>query len=128
LVKEVAIAMGKPGKAKSKPRHYPPAPDCLPVDASKIRLGNSYSAPPAYYRSRPFTCKDCGVEEIWTAAQQKWWYEEAGGYFFATAIRCRPCRQQERQRKAEARRIHHEGLVRKHQVHPQTIVTPNDGD
>ena len=60
-----------------------------------------------------FTCRDCGSVEIWKAAQQKWWYEEAGGYFFATAVRCRECREKERNRKQEARRTHLEGLKRK---------------
>jgi len=31
------------------------------------------------------------------------WYEEAGGYFFSTAIRCRECRVNERERIADAR-------------------------
>ena len=38
-----------------------------------------------------------------TAAQQKWWYEEAGGYWFSTANRCRDCRAKERDRVAAAR-------------------------
>jgi hypothetical protein len=33
----------------------------------------------------------------------EWWYEEAGGYFFATAVRCRSCRSKERERKRKAR-------------------------
>lgn len=103
--------MGK--KSKRKTKHVPSLPSVLPVDESKIRMGNSYSSPPAYYYDRPFLCRDCGIAQVWTAAQQKWWYEEAGGYFFSGAIRCRPCRQQERQRKATARRIHQEGLARR---------------
>ncbi|HUM95985.1 MAG TPA: zinc-ribbon domain containing protein, partial [Candidatus Competibacter sp.] len=55
----------------------------------------------------------CGKEEIWTAAQQRWWYEEAHGDVWTVAVRCRPCRQQERIRKTEARRIHLEGLAAK---------------
>ncbi len=76
----------------------------LPVDASKLNMGNSYDTAPEYYYDLEFSCQDCGVEENWTAAQQKWWYEEAGGYVFATAIRCRACRAKERERKREARR------------------------
>ena len=78
--------------------------DRLPVDESKLNMGNTYSAAPEYYYDLAFSCQNCGVEEVWTAAQQKWWYEEAGGYFFSTATRCRDCRAKERQRKAEARR------------------------
>ena len=83
------------------------------VDPSKLNMGNTYSAAPVYYYDIEFTCKDCGSVELWTAAQQKWWYEEVGGYFFATAVRCRPCRQRERDRRAEARRVHLEGIHRK---------------
>lgn len=85
----------------------------LPVDESKLNMGNTYDSPPEYYTDMEFVCRDCGSVEIWKAAQQKWWYEEAGGYFFATAVRCRQCRAKERHRKQEARKTHLEGLMRK---------------
>jgi hypothetical protein len=77
----------------------------------------SYSEPEfltrGFYLNLPFTCIDCGKEEIWTAAQQKWWYEVAKGDVFTTARRCRSCRRRERDRRAETRRVHQEGLARK---------------
>jgi len=76
----------------------------LPVDKSKLNMGNSYSPAPEYYYDIEFICRDCSSEEIWTAAQQKWWYEEAGGYFFAGAVRCRKCRKIEQERKRQARK------------------------
>ena len=85
----------------------------LPVDESKLNMGNTYDSPPEYYYDIEFTCKDCGSEEVWKASQQKWWYEEAGGYFFATAIRCRRCREKERERKNQARTRYLEGKRRK---------------
>jgi hypothetical protein len=66
-----------------------------------------------FYQNHEFTCRDCGAKQVWTGRQQKWWYEEAGGEMEAVAIRCRACRIKERERKAEARRIHLEGLERK---------------
>lgn len=60
----------------------------------------------------PFTCRGCGTAEIWTPLQQKWWYEVAKGNVFSTATLCRACRRLERERKAEARRVHLEGLAR----------------
>jgi len=75
----------------------------LPVDPSKLNMGNTYSSAPEFYEDRTFVCRGCGVRETWTSAQQKWWYEEAGGYFFSTAIRCRACRSKERERVSEAR-------------------------
>jgi predicted RNA-binding Zn-ribbon protein involved in translation (DUF1610 family) len=98
---------------KKKRRYKDKAAHQLPVDESKLNMGNTYDSPPEYYYDMEFTCRDCGSVEIWKAAQQKWWYEEAGGYFFATAVRCRECREKERNRKQEARRTHLEGLKRK---------------
>ena len=73
-------------------------PDVLPNGAVLADLGqlshvNTYGELPKYYLDIAFTCKDCGVEEIWKAESQKWWYEEAKGHTDSTAVRCRPCRQ-----------------------------------
>lgn len=86
-----------------------------PVTPTRLRPTNSYGIPDfvqrGYYQDRPLRCKDCGIEEVWTAVQQRWWYEVAQGDVWTVAVRCRPCRQRERERKAEARRIHAEGLA-----------------
>ena len=66
-----------------------------------------------YYTDTAFFCIDCGKKEIWTATRQKWWYEVAKGNVNATAQRCRTCRDTERQRKIEARRVHLEGIAGK---------------
>ena len=92
--------MGKNNKIRNKNKRT----HRLPVDASKVNMGNTYSSAPEYYYDIAFTCCDCKSDENWTASQQKWWYEEAGGYFFAGAIRCRECRETERERKREARK------------------------
>ena len=80
------------------------------VTPIRLRATTSYGIPDfvqrGYYQDRPFRCKDCGVAEIWTAAQQQWWYEQAQGDVWTVAVRCRACRSSERARKAEARRIH----------------------
>ena len=85
----------------------------IAADIRQQAPNNSYSLPPQFYVDRPFTCRDCGAEEVWTAEQQKWWYEVAKGPIFSIAVRCRPCRKIERDRKAEARRIHLEGIAQK---------------
>ena len=87
--------------------------NAIAVDHSQLAPNNSYSLPPDFYVDRPFTCRDCGKQEVWTAEQQKWWCEVAKGSVWSTAIRCRPCRKIERDRKAEARRVHLEGVRRK---------------
>lgn len=66
------------------------------ANTSRQVPNNSYSPPPQYYIDKPFACVDCGAAEVWTAHQQKWYYEVAKGSLHATAIRCRPCRRRHR--------------------------------
>ena len=92
------------------------------VTSTLLRPTTSYGIPDfvrrGYYQDLPFRCKDCGRTEIWTAERQRWWYEVAQGDVWTTATRCRACRQRERTRKAEARRIHLEGLAAKRERRP----------
>jgi len=87
------------------------------VNTSALAPSNSYGVPDfvrrGYYENVPFVCQGCGSNEIWRAAQQKWWYEVMKGYADSTAKRCRACRRRERARRDEARRTHLEGLARK---------------
>jgi hypothetical protein len=87
------------------------------VNREALAPHNSYGEPEfvtrGFYADQPFECVDCGKAEIWTAEQQKWWYEVAKGNAFTAARRCRACRRRERERRAEARRVHLEGLARK---------------
>jgi Probable zinc-ribbon domain len=70
---------------------------------------NSYSIVD-WYVDQPFTCRDCGITEIWKAAKQKRYVESWGGHTAARATRCSACRKKERERKAEARARSEEGL------------------
>ena len=92
-----------------------------PVNESLLAPYKSYGAPGyvmrGYYQDVPFRCQGCGKEETWTAAQQKWWYEVAKGYVYSTAKLCRPCRKKAQARRAEARRVHLEGVARKKAAH-----------
>jgi hypothetical protein len=89
----------------------------VPVKREALAKNNSYGEPQfvrrGYYLDVPFICGGCGSEEVWTAAQQKWWYEVAKGYAYSTARLCQACRRKERDRRAEARRLHLEGIARK---------------
>jgi hypothetical protein len=80
-----------------------------PVNREALTPHNSYDEPEfvkrGFYSDQPFDCKGCGKSEIWTAAQQKWWYEVAKGEVFTIANRCRTCRRRERERRA-ARQVH----------------------
>jgi hypothetical protein len=87
------------------------------VNSENLAPYNSYGLPDfverGYYIDTEFQCQECGRQEVWTAAQQKWWYEVAKGFVYSTAKLCRACRRRERERRTEARRIHLEGVARK---------------
>ncbi len=85
------------------------------VEANHAELvhNNTYGALPLFYVDMPFECSDCGSDELWTAKQQKWWYEVVKGGINSVAIRCRGCRKKEQLRKSEARKVHLEGLAKK---------------
>ncbi|MGR9085786.1 MAG: zinc-ribbon domain containing protein [Gammaproteobacteria bacterium] len=96
-----------------------------PCNPELLAPYNSYGSPRfvemGYYVDRSFICRDCGRQEIWKAAQQKWWYETAKGHVESCAIRCHQCRSIERKRQAEARRVHLEGLSKKLKSHHHSI-------
>ena len=72
----------------------PPPEGAVLADRSKLAHINTYGDLPEYYLDYDFNCQDCGSKEVWTAAQQKWFYEEAKGHIWAVAVRCRKCRGQ----------------------------------
>jgi hypothetical protein len=66
-----------------------------------------------WYRDYPFQCADCGKLEIWTATQQKWWYEVAKGGILTIARRCRTCRKAHREKEDVDRKQTLDGFSRK---------------
>jgi len=91
------LLMSKSGR--KKPRYLreeevlaKPEKGRLSADLSQQASNNSYD-PPLYYEDIEFRCISCRSYEVWTAKQQKWWYEVAKGSIYSTAIRCRACRQ-----------------------------------
>lgn len=87
------------------------------VNPENLRPTNSYDTPDfvkrGYYVDVTFNCKSCGVPQVWTETQQKWWYESAKGDVWTTAVLCRPCRKREQARCAAAREVHLAGIVAK---------------
>jgi hypothetical protein len=73
-------------------------PSALPADPAKLAHINTYGFLPEFYIDRPFACRRCGKREIWRAADQKWYYEEAKKHIDARAVECHDCRKAKRAR------------------------------
>ena len=115
---KAARARRRERAARAEHKAHTPGPHgAVRVNPERLAPDASYGAPDfverGYYVDLPFECIDCGRREVWRATQQKWWYEVARGGAWTTARRCRSCRRRERERRAEARRTHLEGIARK---------------
>ncbi|NOS71434.1 MAG: hypothetical protein HOP33_16050 [Verrucomicrobia bacterium] len=83
----------------------------IKADLSRQTPNNSYS-PKLCYEDISFSCCDCGAVCVWTAEQQRLWYERWGGPVQSTAVRCRACRQRMRRAKSE-QKIHMQQMALK---------------
>ena len=92
----------------------PVPPGAVLADPKELAHNNTYGRLPRFYVDQVIVCRSCGTEEVWSAERQKWWYEVAKGNINTQAVLCRACRARERQRKDTARRMHLEGLEKKH--------------
>jgi hypothetical protein len=86
----------------------------IPAEQANLLHDRTLGPRPRFYADRRFTCAECGTEGVWTAADQKWWYEDGKGKIASRANRCRACRRNGRLRRSQERRIHVEGMVAKH--------------
>ena len=83
------------GLPPAQQKHHPSA---LQADHAKLAHINTYGFLPEYYLDLAFVCRNCGNEQIWKAADQKWYYEEAKGHIDARAVECHACRQAKKKR------------------------------
>ncbi|MCX5787868.1 MAG: zinc-ribbon domain containing protein [Elusimicrobia bacterium] len=116
-------------KAGKKPARKKEIPDgAVMVTTGNLAPSNSYGVPDfiqrGYYLDLPFTCPACGRQEVWTALQQRWWYEVAKGQVYSKAKFCRTCRRLKREGGAEARRIN--DLVR--HIENQRLLRRTESD
>jgi Probable zinc-ribbon domain len=95
------------------PSLFPLPIGTLAADQDRLVHDNTWGPRPRYYVDTTFTCVDCNKSEVWTAAQQKWWYEVAQGKIASRANRCGDCRFKRRVRRSQDRRIHIEGWIAK---------------
>lgn len=82
------------------------------ADHAELAHNNTYGSLPEFYLDIAFRCVECDSEEVWTAKQQKWWYEIAKGSIHSYAKRCRACRNKINAKKAEQKR-HMEEMAKK---------------
>ena len=61
--------------------------------------------PRYFYVDADRTCRDCGVSFVFSAREQKHWYETLGFRLDANAVRCLPCRRAFRRDKGIARAL-----------------------
>src|SRR5688572_26887717 len=104
-------------KKRAAMRARPRSTGSAPVNAALLAPYNSYGEPAfvqqGCYLDKAFRCENCGRDEVWTATQQKWWYEVAKGYVYSMAKLCRACRALVRAQREESRRVHLEGKARR---------------
>lgn len=53
---------------------------------------NTYGTAPKYYYDLVYPCLDCSKPDMWSAEEQKYWYEELGKNTNSKAVRCQICR------------------------------------
>lgn len=90
-----------------------PPPGSVIADEKELQHNNTYGRLPRFYVDKIVVCRQCGTEEVWPAARQKWWYEVAKGSINTDAVLCRACRDLEKQRKEQARQVHMDGVLQK---------------
>ena len=86
------------------------------ADHVELAHNNTYGPLPLYYVDKPFDCQGCGANEVWTAKNQKWWYEIAKGNIDSTAVHCLSCRIKRRKEKEQQRMLMSEAAKR--EPHP----------
>ncbi len=116
-IKEKRRKKAKQNKAINTYKKVTPLPlYAIKADTNQLAHNNTYELLPQYYVDRPYTCRDCGADEIWTAKQQKWWYETIKGHIDSTAVRCRRCRNIIKKQKLEQKK--HMGEMAQRVPHP----------
>ncbi len=112
-IKEARLRKAKAMQGMDTKAPISPLPKgTVAADVKLLAQHNNAMVLPAFYIDQPFTCRDCGSEEIWTAKQQKWWYEVMLGNVNSFAVRCRSCRRKRRAEKAE-QKAHMEEMAKR---------------
>jgi hypothetical protein len=98
-----------------KASHFTPLYS-VAADHAELAHNNTYGPLPFFYVDKAFNCRDCSAHEVWTAKNQKWWFEIAKGNIDSTAIHCLSCRIKRRKEK-QRQKAHMEEMA-KREPHP----------
>jgi len=75
----------------------------LKADIAKQNLG--LGTPFAAYIDRPFRCEDCETATVFSASEQRHWYETLGFLIWVYPKQCAPCRAGRRRKKRANRAL-----------------------
>jgi hypothetical protein len=79
------------------PSYQPPIPrHAIPGETVKQVFCALHHVPKYYYVDEQRRCVECGTTFVFSAAEQKYWYETLKFNFHSTAIRCPKCRKRRR--------------------------------
>ena len=91
-------------KSPSRKRTGPTLPaGAIAADPNKQVFG--MGGPFSYYQDQQRVCVQCQRTFIFTASDQKYWYETLGFIVYSTAIRCLTCRRRKRDDKTLQRQV-----------------------
>jgi Probable zinc-ribbon domain len=86
------------------PSYRPPLPKgAVRGDVTRQLSCGAFDVPRYYYVDEPRRCVQCSEQFVFSAHEQKHWYETLHFNFASVAIRCRKCRRRRRSDKA----LHH---------------------
>ena len=89
---------------QKKARKIPPLPaGAVQADPAKQVYG--MGGPLAFYKDVDRLCVQCGMSFVFSASEQKYWYETLGFIVYSTAIRCVTCRRRKRSEVALQRQL-----------------------
>ena len=72
--------------------------DYSTAQRADISRQNYSVCPRHWYVDATFTCRDCGEEFIFSASEQRFWYEDRHFWIDSLPTRCIPCRKEQRVR------------------------------
>ena len=96
---------------KCDPDYKPPLPrGAIRADVHRQQQLGGYDLPLYYYQDAGRVCSQCRRPFVFSAKEQRYWYETLGIPLHCTAVRCVQCRRQRRTVRALSERI---GLARR---------------